>query len=50
MAAASLNFLQLDALTPLPDAADLKEGFVRAAVTLSPAFSSQARSAGVSCC
>ena len=40
---ATLNFLQIDALVPLPGATDVKEGFTRVPLTLCPPFSAQAR-------
>jgi len=41
MAAPSLAFLQLDALVPLENKTDLKDGFSRVPLTLSPPFSGQ---------
>jgi hypothetical protein len=40
---ATLAFLQIDALVPLPGASDVKEGFTRVPLMLCPAFSAQAR-------
>lgn len=41
--AAQLNFLQLDALCPLPGATDVTDGFTRVPLTLCPAFSGAVR-------